>query len=92
MFRASFKEVFKGGLKHINSLSKKVCFVVVVLCMSVVAASRAEGGLAFFGDTCSVSSFYMGHNFVGDGNRCQGENYFISNPQSWSWRIIRAKF
>ena len=32
--------LFQGTLKHIKSLSKKVCFVVVV-----VAASRAEGGL-----------------------------------------------
>ena len=35
--------LFQGTLKHIKSLSKKVCFVVVV-----VAASRAEGGLVFF--------------------------------------------
>ena len=25
VFRAPFKEVFKGGLQHINSVSKKVC-------------------------------------------------------------------
>ena len=41
----SFRSVlrlFQGNLKHIKSLSKKVCFVVVV-----VAASLAEGGLVF---------------------------------------------
>ena len=42
MFRASFKEVFKGGLKHINSLSKKVCFVVVV-CQSSQLPEQKEG-------------------------------------------------
>ena len=34
--------LFQGSLKHIESLSKNICFVVVV-----VAASRAEGGLVF---------------------------------------------
>ena len=42
MFRASFKEFFKGGLKHINSLSKKVCFVVVV-CHSSQLPEQKEG-------------------------------------------------
>ena len=42
MFRTSFKEVFKGGLKHINSLSKKVCFVVVV-CQSSQLPEQKEG-------------------------------------------------
>ena len=42
MFRASFKEIFKGGLKHINSLSKKVCFVVVV-CQSSQLPEQKEG-------------------------------------------------
>ena len=36
----SFSRLFQGSLKHIESLSKNICFVVVV-----VAASRAEGGL-----------------------------------------------
>ena len=42
MFPASFKEAFKGGLKHINSLSKKVCFVVVV-CHSSQLPEQKEG-------------------------------------------------
>ena len=42
VFRASFKEVFKGSLKHINSLSKKVCFVVVV-CQSSQLPEQKEG-------------------------------------------------
>ena len=42
MFRASFKEDFKGNLKHINSLSKKVCFVVVV-CQSSQLPEQKEG-------------------------------------------------
>ena len=36
----SVSRLFQGCLKHIESLSKNICFVVVV-----VAASRAEGGL-----------------------------------------------
>ena len=43
MFRASFKEDFKGNLKHINSLSKKVCFVVVVVCQSSQLPEQKEG-------------------------------------------------
>ena len=42
MFRASFKEVFKGGSKHINSFSTKVCFVVVV-CQSSQLPEQKEG-------------------------------------------------
>ena len=42
MLQASFKEVFKGGLKHINSLPKKVCFVVVV-CQSSQLPEQKEG-------------------------------------------------
>ena len=36
----SVSRLFQGSLKHIESLLKNICFVVVV-----VAASRAEGGL-----------------------------------------------
>ena len=42
VFRASFKELFKSRLKHINSLSKKVCFVVVV-CHSSQLPEQKEG-------------------------------------------------
>ena len=35
----SVSRLFQGSLKHIENLSKNICFVVVV------AASRAEGGL-----------------------------------------------
>ena len=42
MFQASFKKVFKGGSKHINSFSKKVCFVVVV-CQSSQLPEQKEG-------------------------------------------------
>ena len=42
VFRASFKEVFKESLKHINSLSKKVGFVVVV-CQSSQLPEQKEG-------------------------------------------------
>ena len=55
MFRASFKEFFKGGLKHINSLSKKVCFVVVV-CHSSQLPEQKEG--LFTSEVHSVS--YLG--------------------------------
>ena len=43
-FQSFFKEVFKDSLKHINSLSS----LFSCCCMSIVAASRAEGGLVFF--------------------------------------------
>ena len=43
MFRASFKEVFKDTLKHINSLSKKVCFVVVVCHSSQLPEQKEQG-------------------------------------------------
>ena len=49
MFPASFKEVFKGGLKHINSLSKKVCFVVVV-CHSSQLPEQKEGLFIYYND------------------------------------------
>ena len=42
VLRASFKEVFKEDLKHINSPSKKVCFVVVV-CHSSQLPEQKEG-------------------------------------------------
>ena len=42
VFRTSFKEIFKGGFKHINSLSNKVCFVVVV-CQSSQLPDQKEG-------------------------------------------------
>ena len=38
--------LFQGSLEHIKSLSRKICFVVVV-----VAASRAEGGLVCIQET-----------------------------------------
>ena len=39
MFRASFKEVFKGGLKHIN----ENFVVVVVVCQSSQLPEQKEG-------------------------------------------------
>ena len=51
MFRTSFKEVFKDSLKHINSLSKKVCFVGVV-CHSSQLPEQKEG---LFYSTCDVA-------------------------------------
>ena len=50
----SVLRLFQGSLKHIKSLSKKVCFVVVV-----VADSRAEGGLVFLVRATQGTSLYV---------------------------------
>ena len=41
----SVSRLVQVSLKHIESLSKNICFVVIV-----VAASRAEGGLVYMGE------------------------------------------
>ena len=47
MFQASFKEVFKGGVKHINSVSKKVCLILVVR-QSLQLPKQKEGFFFLF--------------------------------------------
>ena len=50
----SVSRLFQGSKKHMKSLSKKVCLIVVV-----IAPSRAEGGCVFFGWNYIILHLYF---------------------------------